>query len=71
MGEEDEAICPYCATHFVFDATLGADCDPPECAYTLERVPDFRVLSPAISSSPLRSKLRRFRRNRRQRLIST
>ena len=41
MGDASEAICPYCGTHFVFDATLGAGCDPPECAYTLEREADF------------------------------
>ncbi len=52
MGEEDEAICPYCATHFVFDATLGADCDPPECAYTLEREPDFSGPQPGDFKQP-------------------
>jgi len=41
MGEENEAICPYCGTQFVFDATLGAGCDPPECAYMLERLADY------------------------------
>jgi uncharacterized Zn-finger protein len=41
MGDENEMICPYCSTRFVFDATLGDDCDPPECAYTSERKTDF------------------------------
>jgi uncharacterized Zn-finger protein len=51
MGEASEATCPYCATHFTFDATLGVDCDPPECAYTLEREPDF--LGPQALESKL------------------
>ncbi len=46
MGEEDETLCPYCGTHFVFDATLGPGCDPPECAYALEREADFSSPQP-------------------------
>ncbi|MBI1867655.1 MAG: zinc-finger domain-containing protein [Methylocystis sp.] len=33
MGAKEEAICPYCATLFVYDATLHGGCDPAECAY--------------------------------------
>ena len=34
MGADNTAICPYCSTHFVFDAALphGAS-SPPDCAY--------------------------------------
>jgi len=46
MGEHKEAICPYCATHFAFDPTLGAGCDPPECAYLLEREVDLSAPEP-------------------------
>ena len=34
MGEENEIVCPYCSTRYVFDASLGADAtDPPGCRY--------------------------------------
>ncbi len=33
MGSENEAICPYCATHYAYDATLTGEADPPECVY--------------------------------------
>lgn len=46
MGDENEAICPYCSTRFVFDLTLGRNCDPPECAWTSERETDFSVSRP-------------------------
>jgi uncharacterized Zn-finger protein len=41
MGARDEAICPYCATHFIYDARLGQGCEPPECAYNLEPETEF------------------------------
>ena len=53
MGEEDEAICPYCATRFVYDATLGAGCDPPECAYTLEWEADPPPRRPFALKAPI------------------
>ena len=34
MGDDDEAICPYCSTVFRFDAGLGPkDSVPPGCRY--------------------------------------
>ncbi len=33
MGDDKEAICPYCSTHYVYDASLDGGCVPPECAY--------------------------------------
>lgn len=39
LGDSHDAICPYCSTHYVFDATLATDCDPPVCAYPAEVVP--------------------------------
>lgn len=33
MGSGNEAICPYCATHYAYDATLAGEADPPECVY--------------------------------------
>lgn len=46
MGETNEAICPYCATKFVFDPNLDGGCDPPECAYTWERETAFEGPEP-------------------------
>ena len=31
MGDDDDAICSYCSTRFVYDESLPAVCDPPEC----------------------------------------
>lgn len=31
MGADNEAICPYCSTRFVHDASLLAACDPADC----------------------------------------
>lgn len=31
MGSDDEAICAYCSTCFVYDAVLGSVCSPREC----------------------------------------
>jgi uncharacterized Zn-finger protein len=28
MGGSDDAICPYCSTHYVYDPALGGGCDP-------------------------------------------
>lgn len=33
MGSDDEAVCPYCSTHFRYDATLSGACDPRECLF--------------------------------------
>ncbi|MYZ50013.1 zinc-finger domain-containing protein [Propylenella binzhouense] len=36
MGDEDEAICPYCSTLYRHDPSLHEDeARPPECLYTL------------------------------------
>ncbi len=34
MGASNEAVCPYCSTHFVYDASLHGGVDPAECLYT-------------------------------------
>ena len=31
MGSDDEAICSYCSTRFVYDGTLCGACEPAEC----------------------------------------
>ena len=33
MGDDDDAICSYCSTRFVHDATLGRLCEPAECEW--------------------------------------
>lgn len=33
MGAADEAICPYCSTLYVYDASLHGGADPAECVY--------------------------------------
>jgi len=33
MGDDDDAICPYCSTHYVYDAELEGKSEPPECAF--------------------------------------
>ncbi len=39
MGDSDDAICPYCSTHFAFAATLGHHADPAACEYTPDTAP--------------------------------
>jgi uncharacterized Zn-finger protein len=53
MGKEDEAICPYCATRFLFDASLVTGCDPPECAYPPEGEGDFSAPQPVDFRLPV------------------
>ena len=31
MGDDDETVCGYCSTRYVYDATLATPCVPPEC----------------------------------------
>ena len=38
MGAADEVICPYCSTHYVYDAALHGGADPAECVYHPESV---------------------------------
>jgi uncharacterized Zn-finger protein len=34
MGADEEAICPYCSTHYVHDHKLATtETDPPGCLY--------------------------------------
>ena len=33
MGEATETICPYCSTHFLYDAALHGHSDPADCEY--------------------------------------
>jgi uncharacterized Zn-finger protein len=33
MGGGKDAVCPYCSTHYVFDAALNGGCEPAECLY--------------------------------------
>ena len=34
MGSDSEAVCPYCSTHYVYDATLHGHSDPADCELT-------------------------------------
>ena len=31
MGSDNETICAYCSTRFVYDPSLHAVCDPADC----------------------------------------
>lgn len=33
MGDSNEAICPYCSTHYIFDAELDGHADPADCEW--------------------------------------
>jgi uncharacterized Zn-finger protein len=33
MGSDTQAICPYCSTLFVYEASLHGHSDPAECEY--------------------------------------
>lgn len=34
MGADQDIVCPYCSTVYVYDATLGAqESDPPGCIH--------------------------------------
>lgn len=51
MGDDNEIVCPYCSTLFVYDPRLEGGCDydprseggcePAECAYRPETVPEL------------------------------
>ena len=34
IGADDEAICGYCSTRYVYEAALGVSCVPAECAWS-------------------------------------
>jgi uncharacterized Zn-finger protein len=36
MGSDDEAICGYCATRYVYVASLRGHADPAECEFKIE-----------------------------------
>ena len=38
MGDEGDAVCSYCSTHFIYDGKLHGRADPAECEYTLDAV---------------------------------
>jgi uncharacterized Zn-finger protein len=40
MGDENEIVCGYCGTLFVYDPDLEAMCDPPECEFHPESLPE-------------------------------
>jgi CIC family chloride channel protein len=33
MGDDDDAVCPYCSMQYVFDEKLHGSCQPAECAF--------------------------------------
>lgn len=39
MGSSDDVVCSYCSSHYVFDASLGRGCVPPECEYDPDTAP--------------------------------
>ena len=39
MGDSDDAVCPYCSTHFVCDPGLGPHSEPPACEYRPDTAP--------------------------------
>ena len=53
IGESKEAICPYCATVFIYEAGLGAICDPIECLYTLKEEEIAGESDPLIDYMPV------------------
>ena len=36
MGAEPQAVCPYCSTLYVYDASLRDGAEPAECVYHAE-----------------------------------
>lgn len=38
MGDENDAICSYCSTRFVYDASLHGGCEPKECGWTSDNI---------------------------------
>ncbi|HYP57285.1 MAG TPA: zinc-finger domain-containing protein [Beijerinckia sp.] len=38
MGDSNDAICPYCSTHYVYDASLHGGASPAECVFDPEVV---------------------------------
>jgi len=38
MGDDNETVCPYCSTHFVYDPHLSGPCEPAECQFSPESI---------------------------------
>lgn len=55
MGDKNEAVCPYCATPFVYDQHLDGRCAPAECAYLLEHEVQFSGPALVVGDRPARS----------------
>ncbi len=36
MGADTQAVCPYCSTLYVYDASLHGGAEPKECVYHAE-----------------------------------
>ena len=49
MGDDNEIVCPYCSTLFVYDPLLEGGCEPAECAYRPETVPELTPPAADIS----------------------
>jgi uncharacterized Zn-finger protein len=41
MGDDDEIVCPYCSALFVYDAGLQRVCEPAECEFHPQSVPEL------------------------------
>ncbi len=39
MGHSEDAICPYCSTHYLHQASLATLCEPPVCEYRPDTAP--------------------------------
>jgi uncharacterized Zn-finger protein len=50
MGDDDEIVCGYCGTLFVYDPRLDTMCEPPECEFHPESVPEPVPPSSDVSS---------------------
>jgi uncharacterized Zn-finger protein len=33
MGDATDVVCPYCSTHYVYDASLHGGVDPADCLF--------------------------------------
>jgi uncharacterized Zn-finger protein len=55
MGDKNEAVCPYCATLFVYDQHLDGRCDPAECAFLVEHEGQFSGPALVVGDRHVRS----------------
>jgi uncharacterized Zn-finger protein len=49
MGDENEIVCPYCSTLFIYDPPLEGGCEPAECAFDPESMPELEPPAHDIS----------------------